>query len=159
MLRRSAASCLIAFGLAGCGGNPPAPEPPKSPLSITITADADLNPDLDGRPSPVSVAILQLKSADAFAKADYFAIYDPDNATLAAEIVRREQFTVQPGGSQSLRMQLEPEVRFLGVAVAFRDIEQANWLALVPLGDAAGRTEPGRATIKLTASAVVAALN
>ena len=150
---------VVSWLVAGCGGNPPAPEAPRLPLAITITAEAGLNPDLNGRPSPVTVAILQLKSAEAFAKADYFAIFDPANITLAAEIIGRETLTLQPGEQRTLKLQALPEARFLGVAAAYRDIERATWLAVAPLGEVAAGDKAGSVKISLSASAVSATVN
>jgi type VI secretion system protein VasD len=144
--------------IAGCGGNPPAPEPPAVPFTVAITAAEDLNPDLAGRPSPVTLVVLQLRSAEAFSRADYFAVYDPANQALAGEIINREQLTVQPGEQRTVQLQLAPEARYLGVAAAYRDIERASWLAVTPLGEAATRRKPG-AAIRVGAAAVSATLN
>lgn len=165
-LGRSLALRVLAFGafagvvsvVASCGGNPPAPEPPTSPLAVSIVAGDDLNPDLDGRPSSVTLVLVQLRSAEAFARADYFAVFDAANASLAGEVVNREQLTLQPGEKRTLVVQLAPEARYLGVAAAYRDIERATWLAVAPLGDAAARRKP-EATIRAASAAVSATVN
>jgi type VI secretion system protein VasD len=100
---------------------------------LNVTAAADINPDLNDRPSPVAVAIFQLKSVTRFNKADYFALYDPAANVLADDLVSREQVSMQPGEERVLVVELSPDTRYLGVTAAYRDIEQADWRTFVPV--------------------------
>lgn len=149
----------LALGLVACGSNPPAAERVRPPLSVTISAADELNPDLAGRPSPVAVLLLQLKSTEKFLMADYFAIYDPASEALAGDLVAREQVVLQPGEQRVISLQLAPDARFLGVTAAFRDIEQATWLTVAPLGEGPKGKEPWTASVQVSASAVAASIN
>jgi len=127
-LRWSAA--LLACGalaLCACASKPPKP----APTQATIAASADVNPDSDGRASPVVVRIYQLKGDAEFNGADFFALYDMEQATLGSSLILRDERTLFPGQSVKLDLALSPDARFLGVAAAYRDIRSSRWRALV----------------------------
>ena len=133
MATRNAArtGLLAAFAcvaLAACAGAPP--KPAKAHLSIS--ASAAVNPDAEGRPSPVVVRVYQLKDDAAFGAADFFAIFDKEEATLATSLLTREEFVLAPGDARTVDLQVSPEAKFLGVAAAFRDIRNAAWREVKP---------------------------
>ena len=127
VLQGLAAAVLLA--LAGCASPPPPPKPTL--VKATLQASASVNPDARKRASPLVVRIYELKSSAAFDAADFVSLYDRDQATLAAEMVGREEFTLRPGESQPWEKTIGPEVRFIGVMAAYRDIERARWKTLI----------------------------
>ena len=124
-MRRLLLACGIALAV-GCGSSPPL-------LRGAITVDSNVNPDRAGRPSPIVVRIYELKATAAFSGADFFALFDNEQATLSGELVGREEFQLQPGESRQYSRQLQPETKFVGVVGAFRDLEQARWRQAVPV--------------------------
>jgi type VI secretion system protein VasD len=116
----------LALVLASCGGAPPKPAISKA----TLVAAADANPDSGGRASPVVVRLYQLKEEGAFSNADFFALYDNEQATLGPSLVAREEYELKPGESRDLELQLAPETRFVAAIAAFRDIRNAQWRAV-----------------------------
>jgi type VI secretion system protein VasD len=114
---------------------PPLPPPPK--LVISIAATAQLNPSANARPSPVVMRLYELKSPAQFMTADFMALFDQDRSTLAADLVTREEFVLQPGEIKTIDKLLDKETVALGVMVAFRNLEKAQWRAMAPL--AAGK--------------------
>lgn len=137
VLVRVASVALGAFSgtllgaLAGCAS---APKPPRPTLvKATLQASTAANPDLRERASPLVLRLYELKSAAAFDAADFLSLYDRDQATLGAEMLGREEFTLRPGGMQRWDKAVGPEVRFIGVIAAFRDIERARWKTLIAL--------------------------
>jgi len=127
---RGVASIGLVVVLAACAGPPP---PKPTVVAATLQASANVNPDARKRASPLVVRIYELKSSAAFDAADFLSLYERDQATLAAEMGAREEFTLRPGDSQPWEKTVGPEVRFIGVIAAFRDIERARWKALVPV--------------------------
>ena len=118
---------LAYASLVGCGGPPP--PPPPTVAALTMTAAADVNPDATGKSAPVAVRIYQLASTAAFEQADFFQLYNNDQAVLGADLLGRDEVTVTPGGTQQLVKDLKPGVTAIGVVAAFRDIQHANWRA------------------------------
>lgn len=131
--RRRAGLRLAALGcgalLLGCGT--PAPKPTR--VEASILAAADLNPSVNARPSPVLMRVYELRSQTAFNQADFMTLYQSDQASLAADLVAREEMMLQPGEKRSLNKQLAAETRFIGVVAAYRDLERAIWRAVVPV--------------------------
>jgi type VI secretion system protein VasD len=144
--------CLLALlalvasaTLTGCTSVPkpppppplPAPRPPPPPpalpptvLRAVIQALASVNPDVNNRPSPVTVRVYVLKRHAVFDSADFFALYDKDREALSAELVDREEFQLMPGASRLIEKPVAPEGAYIGVFAAFRDLERAQWRAV-----------------------------
>jgi type VI secretion system protein VasD len=123
-----AAALSVALLLLGCAG---APKPTQ--VSGTIEASGQVNPSASRRPSPVLVRVYELKSVAAFNSADFMSLYQGDQATLAADLVGREEFVLSPGMSKPYAKTLSPDTRFLGVTAAFRDLEHATWRSVVAI--------------------------
>lgn len=121
-------TAIACFAMSACAGGPP--KPAKARLSIA--ANADINPDAEGRPSPVVVRVYQLKDDAAFGSADFFAIFDKEEATLAGSLVGREEFVMSPGDARTVEFPVSREAKFVGIAAAFRDIRNAEWRVLQP---------------------------
>ena len=122
----------VAAGLlAACGSKPP-PEPPK-PIEIAgrFEATATLNPSVSNRPSPLLVRVYELRSPTVFNRADFMALYQSDNATLAADLVAREETMLQPGESRAFTRTLAADTRYIGVVAAYRELERSTWRAVV----------------------------
>jgi len=117
---------LWLVGAAGCS-SPPPPKPITTPVAMTLVAGADANPDARGRASPLTVRVYALKTSGAFESADFFTLFEKDQATLGAEMVQREEFLLRPGDSKKLELSLAPDVKSIGLMAAYRDLERARW--------------------------------
>ena len=117
------------LALAGCAAGPPKP----TSVKVTLQASATVNPDARKRASPLVVRVYELKSSAGFDAADFLSLYERDQTTLAAEMLGREEFTLRPGESRPWEKIVGPEVRFIGVMAAYRDIERARWKTLIPI--------------------------
>jgi type VI secretion system protein VasD len=107
----------------------------KVKVKSEITAAADLNPDRTGRPSPVVLLMFQLSAVDAFKNADFFSLFDPEAASIKADMIERTEMTLQPGEVRPFEAEFDEEARYIGFVVAFRDIEKAQWRGIVELPD------------------------
>ena len=103
----------------------------RSPTSIDaqILASFEINPDANGRPSPLVVRIYELKSISAFNDADFFKLYDEEVATLGGDLLSREEFELTPGQSREIIHKANEQARFFAVVAAYRNIDQASWRA------------------------------
>ncbi|CAN5719472.1 N/A [soil metagenome] len=125
--RRFAASGLLLAGLVLAGCSTPPPKPVVTQVSLTLTAGPDANPDVRLRPSPLTVRVYALKSPGPFEGADFFSLFEKDQATLGAEMAQREEVLLRPGESKKLEMTLAADVKAIGVMAAYRDLERARW--------------------------------
>jgi len=115
--------------LDACGSS----SPPL--LQGTIKADQASNPNLKGEASPIMVRVYELRSPAAFSGADFFSLFDNESATLAGDLVGREEYGLRPAETQPYQRQLQPDTKFIGVAAAFRDLEHSRWRQVVPVPD------------------------
>jgi len=98
-----------------------------------ISAVEELNPDYQGRPSPVKVIMFQLSAADAFDNADFFSLFDPESGVLGGDELARTEMLLQPGESREWEAEFDEATIVVGVVAAFRDIENAQWRASAAL--------------------------
>ena len=128
--RRIAVLGLAAAGLliSGC-----ASKPVVTTVAVTLTAGADANPDARGRASPLTVRVYALKSPGPFEGADFFSLFEKDQATLGAELLQREEVLLRPGETKKLDFNLPPDAKSIGVMAAFRDLDRARWREVRPV--------------------------
>jgi len=100
---------------------------------ITIKASANLNPDIDSRPSPIMLRIYELKSTAAFNNADFFTLYDRDVSELGADYVARDDVEINPGESKEIAREFSLDTRYLGIIAAYRDINNSVWKRVVEI--------------------------
>lgn len=132
-MRRAASVALSMLGMllaVGCASGPP--KPPS--IAGSVVASPALNLDVRQRASPVVLRLYELKSAALFETADFVSLFDKDQATLAGEMLGREELVMQPGETRAIAARpLSPDAKFIGVMAAFRDLERARWRAVVPV--------------------------
>jgi type VI secretion system protein VasD len=131
--------CTISLALTGCADvvsgvtsaviDEVMEEGPTT-IEAEIRAAEDLNPDIEGNPSPLVVRLYELKSKTAFNNSGFFSLYDDDSAELGDDLKGREEMELRPGQAVIMERELEPGVRFVGVIAAYRDIENASWRAV-----------------------------
>ena len=147
----SVAALGVALLLSACAGKPP---PPAS-VTGTIQASAQINPSASKRPSPLLIRIYELKSTATFNAADFMSLYQRDQAELAADLLAKEEFVLNPGETKTFAKTLAPDTRFLGVVAAYRDLEHAKWRTAVPVLP----NQPQKVTVKAGELAVEAAIS
>jgi type VI secretion system protein VasD len=136
-VRFVAALGLLALStttLVGCGkSDPPPPPPPPPVLELTVSGSADQNPGEDGTPRPVAVHLYQLAATDKFTNADGFAWVEHEQSTLGADELSSSEFVLKPSEKQEMKQDVKSGTKALGVAVWFRDIDNAKWRASAPV--------------------------
>lgn len=96
-------------------------------LDLTLSASDQVNLDLNGRPSPLVVRLLELKHPVAFENADFFSLYERPKASLSPDLVTSEELEVRPGETVDLKLSVEPGSRYVAVLAAYRDLPQTQW--------------------------------
>ncbi|MFC6746752.1 type VI secretion system lipoprotein TssJ [Methylobacterium persicinum] len=119
-----------ATALAGCSS---APDMPTTPLNVTINADEQINPNESGIPSPIVLRIYELKSPTAFEQASFFDLLDHDTTKLGTDLVAKREFEMKPGEKGAYTRDAPAEVRHVGIIAGFRQIDVAQWRAVVAI--------------------------
>lgn len=121
---------VLLWLLAGCAS---APEPVTTPVAMTLVAAPGVNPDSQGRASPVVVRVYALKATGSFEAADFFSLQDKDTETLGADLDTRKEMVLRPGDQNSLDLELDADVNALGFVAGYRDLNHARWRQVLPL--------------------------
>ena len=119
--------------------------PPPAVLTLNVVGGADQNPGTSGQSTPVAVRLFQLNDPAKFERSDVFALTEREQQTLGSESQGSEEFVLRPGETRTLPRELQKGVQFVGIAVLFRDIDQAHWRAVSPVA-ASG---PSKLTLKI----------
>ncbi|WP_374090064.1 type VI secretion system lipoprotein TssJ [Methylomicrobium lacus] len=137
MIRAGFVSMGVLALLQACSSPPPAPpvaapEPPTI-VNLKISSAANVNADASGAGAPVMLRIYQLRETSSFNAADFFSLFDKDQATLSAEMARKQELLIKPNDQQTVSLQLDPDIKTLGVFAAFRQLDTAQWRATLPV--------------------------
>lgn len=122
---------LFILSLAGCSILGFGPSPTR--LEVSIEASPSLNPNAEGRPSPIVLRFYELSSADTFESSDFFTLYDAEMATLGKFILFRDEMNIKPGQLKEFKREAKPETRYIGVIAAYRDLDNARWRGMVEI--------------------------
>lgn len=102
-----------ALLLAGCMDSPGA-------LTVSAQGAAGMNPGPDGADRPLTLTVVQLRSAGAFDSADFFALQNPA-AALGGDLVKTDQIVLTPGASASKVIGIQEGASVVGIIAGFRD--------------------------------------
>jgi type VI secretion system protein VasD len=114
---------ILLVLLSACAGAPPK----RENLDLQVMAAADVNPDMQGRPSPIILHILELNSTEQFNRLDYMALTQPSGAALGPDLLGKNQVVMQPGETKALPTELNPLTTAIGLVAGYRDIDNAVW--------------------------------
>ncbi|WP_413403545.1 type VI secretion system lipoprotein TssJ [Pseudoalteromonas sp. KJ71-7] len=103
--------------------------PPSTDLIINVSKN--VNPDTSERPSPVVMKIFELSSRTIFDTQDFFSLYDTPEKILGPDLLKKDELELQPDSVQQYKMSLNRNTRYVGVVVAYRNIDQARWRAVI----------------------------
>ncbi|WP_434709007.1 type VI secretion system lipoprotein TssJ [Pseudomonas sp. R1-1] len=131
MSRRSTAffqtltALILLVLLAGCSSLSPYSKVTK--INLKLTGSDQLNPDLNGRPSPIVVRLFELKHPVTFENADFFSLYERAKEALNPDLVASEELELRPGETVEMKLKVEEGSLYVGVLAAYRDLPDTQW--------------------------------
>ncbi|WP_313087886.1 type VI secretion system lipoprotein TssJ [Pseudomonas sp.] len=132
MSRFLSAAVLAALAvLSGCSALSPNSDLTK--LDLSLQGSVRLNPDLNGRPSPIVIRLLELKHPVAFENTDFFSLYQRPKEALSPDLVIQEELELRPGEQRDLKLFVQDGSRYVGVLAAYRDLPESSWRFVIPL--------------------------
>lgn len=136
---RFCAPILLGFVslLVGCSAL--SPYSTQTRLELELTASDQLNPDINGRPSPIVVRLLELKNPVLFETVDFFGLYGQAKELLAPDLIASEELELRPGERLQLKLHVKEGSRYVGVLAAYRDLPETKWRYVI-------RMTPGEMT-------------
>jgi len=125
-----AAALALLAGIAGCSSPPP---PPPTVVNLTVSASPAVNPTAGGQAAPIVVRVYQLGSTNGFEQAEFFQLFNQDQAFLKTDLIKRDDFLLAPGQTKTATLTPTDQVKALGVLAAYRDFQHATWRVTVPI--------------------------
>ncbi|WP_426142410.1 type VI secretion system lipoprotein TssJ [Pseudomonas sp. DWP3-1-2] len=111
--------------LSGCSVL--SPYSTQTRVELQLTASDQLNPDINGRPSPIVLRLLELKNPVLFETVDFFGLYGQTKELLAPDLVASEELELRPGERVQLKLHVKEGSRYVGVLAAYRDLPETKW--------------------------------
>ncbi len=102
-------------------------------LRLSIQAERSLNTDRQQGSASLALRVYVLRDGQIIQRASFDSLYDNDEATLGSALLRRESVHLRPGETRELVLALGDEARFIAVVAAYRELERAQWRAVLAL--------------------------
>jgi len=105
-------------------------------VALAMDVKSDVNPDSDGRASPVVVRVFMLADDRQFAREDFLNLYENAPSRLGKDLISTvvlKEFA--PGETRLESLPLTPEVRYVGLLAEFVQYQRAEALMLLPITD------------------------
>ncbi|SHF78141.1 type VI secretion system protein VasD [Microbulbifer donghaiensis] len=106
----------------------------ETSVELSVDSENDVNPDNDGRASPVVVRVFMLADDRQFSREDFLNLYENAESRLGNDLldtVVLKEFA--PGEQRIEKLQLSPEVRYIGLLAEFVQYQRADALMLLPI--------------------------
>jgi type VI secretion system VasD/TssJ family lipoprotein len=106
---------------------------PTRSLRLSIQAAQSLNTDRQQGSASLALRVYVLSDGQIIQRASFDSLYENDEATLGAALLRRESVHLRPGESRELVLVLGDQARFIAVVAAYRELERTQWRAVLAL--------------------------
>jgi len=94
---------------------------------LTIISGKQLNPAINGEPSPLVVRVYQLSQIDKFDNSDFFTLYAADQSALSNDLQSQLEIEVKPNDKIQKQLEVGSNTRFIAILAAFRSLDNAQW--------------------------------
>lgn len=105
--------------------------PKTEPISLEVSTSSSVNPDINGRASPLSVYIYSVSDSEAFYSHDYFSLTEIAESKNDYRFKLIDSFIVEPKSKINKKYRISKEDRYIGIVAGFRDIEKSVWKTVV----------------------------
>ena len=123
---------LMILPLGACRSARP-PQQPAVPLTVRLAG----SPDLNGG-NAAFIHVFQLSDNASFRSAPYEAFWQSPDQALGGSMLSANQVQLFPSSMEELRLELSPDVRFIGVAANLRDPDPDRWRTVYSVDDLRG---------------------
>ncbi len=98
-----------------------------------MSASPDINPDINGDPSPIAVTIFELSDPISFEGASFVSLYTNPQAALGSTLLAQKSVVLAPGETRSVSLPIEQNAAYLGYIAAYRNYNSNTWQTIVPV--------------------------
>lgn len=141
---------VMVTGCVSAPGVQTSEQPQARTIDVTLSAAGNVNPGPDGRAAPLPVQLYVLRSTGGFQSQDYFGL--KSGSAISADQVDSRSVSLRPGETKQLSVNSGVDGAYLGVIAGYRNINNANWRAVSPLGTSNGFVvRAGKSSISISA--------
>lgn len=101
--------------------------------SSDMAASTDVNPDINGDPSPIAVTVFELSDPISFEGASFVSLYTNPQAALGSTLLAEKSIVLAPGEHRSVSLPIMQNAAYLGYIAAYRNYSSSTWQAVVPV--------------------------
>tara|TARA_R110000796_G_scaffold9287_2_gene31863 strand:+ start:21465 stop:21956 length:492 start_codon:yes stop_codon:yes gene_type:complete len=134
-MRKTLLLALAASLLTLVGCSTVSPYSDLTKLDLSLEGSSQLNPDLNNRPSPIVLHLMELKHPVAFENADFFTLYQRPREALSPDLIAIEELELRPGERRELKLTVQEGSRYVAVLAAYRNLPDTNWRFIIPLNE------------------------
>lgn len=98
-----------------------------SEVLIHIDSAQIINPDINGRASPVEIHVYFLKADNGFTDEDYYSLVGSPEQALGQDLVMKESVIIKPDTNSVEKMYVDGAYEYVGIVASFRDLEESQW--------------------------------
>ncbi|MCO1332940.1 type VI secretion system lipoprotein TssJ [Microbulbifer sp. OS29] len=105
-------------------------------VELVVDTRNNVNPDDDGRASPVVVRVFMLADERQFAREDFLNLYENAQSRLGKDLIDTvilKEFA--PGEQRIEELALTPDVKYIGLLAEFVQYQDAEALIVLPIMD------------------------
>lgn len=103
---------------------------------LTLSAHQNVNPDRDGRSSPIVIRVFKLADARQFQREDFLNLYENAEDRLGNDLIDTVILKeLAPGEDRVERLGLTEDVRYLGLLAEYVQYQEANAIVVLPVMD------------------------
>jgi len=104
-----------------------------SSISSKITAAPDINPDINGTPSPVAMSIFELSDPVSFEGSTFFNLYGNAKQSLGSTLLHERDLMITPGQTLKVSIPYVQGAHFVAYIAAFRNLQQVEWQGITAI--------------------------
>lgn len=104
-----------------------------STINSKISASSDINPDIDGTPSPLAISIFELSDMVSFQGSDFYSLYSNARSSLGDTLLYEQNVVISPSETLSVSMPYVQGVHYVAYVAAFRNLDHVVWRGFVPV--------------------------
>ena len=105
-------------------------------VALHVDIEKHVNPDSDGRASPVVLRVFMLADDRQFSREEFLSLYENADSRLGKDLIDTvilKEFA--PGERRVEELALTPEVKYIGLLAEFVQYQRAEALMLLPITD------------------------
>ena len=99
-----------------------------------LVATHDINPNSDGKPSPIVLQVVKLRDARQFKQEDFLNLFEDAKGHLGNDLIEITKLKeLAPGEKRVEKLALTPEVKFIGILGEYVQYNDADAKAVIKI--------------------------